>query len=300
MSQKKIRKAIIPAAGYGTRFLPATKAQPKEMLPIVDKPIIQYVVEDAVSAGIEDIVIVTGWSKRSIEDHFDYPFELEKRLEESGKYEALEEIRRIANMANFYYVRQKGPLGNATPIWNARDIIGNEPFLVLWGDDFIDASPTRCQQLVEAYNNLDSASAVLASLRMSSDEDYKRYGYAIGREAGPGLLKVDQFIEKPGPGRIKSDYAVIAGFAFGPEMFGAIEEAMRRLEQENTPRELVYIDALNILLEQGKACYAKEIAGGVYRDCGNKLEYLKTVVEYGLKHEDLKEKFGEYLKNLKI
>ena len=147
---KKIRKAIIPAAGFGTRFLPATKAMPKEMLPIVDKPIIQYVVEDAVSAGIEDIIIVTGWSKRCIEDHFDYPFELEKRLQESNKYPELEEIRRIADMANFYYVRQKGPLGNATPILNAKHFIGDEPFLVLWGDDFIEAQPSRSKQLVEA------------------------------------------------------------------------------------------------------------------------------------------------------
>jgi len=296
---KKIRKAIIPAAGYGTRFLPATKAQPKEMLPIVDKPIIQYVVEDAVSAGIEDIVIVTGWSKRTIEDHFDYPFELEKRLEESGKYEALEEIRRIANLANFYYVRQKGPLGNATPIWNARHIIGNEPFLVLWGDDFIEATPTRCQQLVDAYEKLD-ACAVLGSMRLSGEEDYKRYGYAIGKETEKGILKIDSVIEKPGPGRIKSDYAVVSGFVYEPEMFNAIEEAMHRLEYENTPKELVYLDAVNILLEKGGNCYAKEIENGVYRDCGNKLEYLKTMVEFGLKHDDLKDEFKEYLKKLKI
>src|SRR6266481_858010 len=148
---KKVRKAVIPAAGYGTRFLPATKAQPKEMLPIVDKPIIQYVVEDAVSAGIEDILIVTGWSKRSIEDHFDYPFELEKRLQEAGKEKELEEIRRISNLANFHYVRQKGPLGNGTPIWNAKDFIGDEPFLVLWGDDFIEAEPSASRQLVSTY-----------------------------------------------------------------------------------------------------------------------------------------------------
>lgn len=298
--KKKIRKAIIPAAGYGTRFLPATKAQPKEMMPIVDKPIIQYVVEDAVSAGIEDIIIVTGWSKRTIEDHFDYPFELEKRLEQSGKYEELEEIRRIANLANFFYVRQKGPLGNATPIWNARDFVGDEPFLVLWGDDFIEASPTRCQQLVKAYEELENPSAVLASLRLNKPEDYKRYGYAIGKEHKKGVLKVDRFIEKPGPGMIDSDYAVIAGFVYGPEMFNAIEESMRRLEADNTPRELVYIDALNILLEQNKNCYAKEIENGVYRDCGSKLEYLKTVVDFGLKHEDLKQEFGEYLKKLKL
>lgn len=298
MNHKKIRKAIIPAAGYGTRFLPATKAQPKEMLPIVDKPIIQYVVEDAVSAGIEDIVIVTGWSKRSIEDHFDYPFELEKRLEESGKYEALEEIRRIANLANFYYVRQKGPLGNATPIWNARDIVGNEPFVVLWGDEFVDAHPTRCQQLVAAYEQ-HQPTAVLASIRMDKDEDYKRYGYAAGTELEPGILEINRIVEKPGPGMIDSDYAIIGGAVYNPEMFNAIEESMRRLETENTPRELVYVDAVNILLERQKKCLAAEIKGGVFRDCGSKLEYLKTVVEYGLKHEDLKEEFGEYLKNLK-
>lgn len=296
---KKVRKAVIPAAGYGTRFLPATKAQPKEMLPVVDKPIIQYVVEDAVAAGIEDIIIVTGWSKRSIEDHFDYPFELEKRLEESGKHEALEEIRRIANLANFYFVRQKGPLGNATPIWNARHFIGNEPFLVLWGDDFIEASPTRCQQLVEAFQQRE-ASAILGSLRMNKVEDYKRYGYAVGEELGGGLLKIGQVIEKPGFGRIKSDYAVISGAAYGPEMFNAIEEAMKRKSQKNTPEELVYLDGVNILLEQKKTCYAFEIKNGKYYDCGNKLEYLKTVVEFGLKHDDLHEKFGEYLKKLKI
>src|SRR6185369_6228315 len=183
--QQKIKKAVIPAAGFGTRFLPATKAMPKEMLPIVDKPIIQYVVEEAVASGIEDIIIVTGWFKRTIEDHFDYPFELEKRLEESGKYDELEKIRKIANLANFYFVRQKGPLGNATPIWNARDFIGNEPFLVLWGDDFISAEPSRSQQLVEAFNANES-SAVLASLRMSKEEDYKRYGYAAGKQVKPG------------------------------------------------------------------------------------------------------------------
>ncbi len=299
MNTKKIRKAIIPAAGYGTRFLPATKAQPKEMLPVVDKPIIQYVVEDAVSAGIEDIIIVTGWSKRTIEDHFDYPFELEKRLEESGKYEALEEIRRIANLANFYYVRQKGPLGNATPIWNAKDIIGNEPFLVLWGDDFIEAKPSRSQQLVDAFTKLNG-SAVLGSLRLNKPEDYKRYAYAAGDEVEKGIIKVNQIIEKPGVGRVDSDYAVISGSVYGPEMFDAIEEAMRRLELDNTPRELVYVDAVNVLLEQGKACHAVEIQGGRYYDCGNKLEYLKTVVEFGLKHEDLKEEFSQYLKNIKI
>ncbi|MFA5991048.1 MAG: UTP--glucose-1-phosphate uridylyltransferase [Candidatus Doudnabacteria bacterium] len=296
---KKIRKAIIPAAGFGTRFLPATKAMPKEMLPIVDKPIIQYVVEDAVSAGIEDIIIVTGWSKRSIEDHFDYPFELEKRLQESNKYPELEEIRRIADLANFYYVRQKGPLGNATPILNAKHFIGDEPFLVLWGDDFIQAQPSRSKQLIEAYEK-HGGSALLGSMRFNQPEDYKRYGYAAGKEVSEGVLKISQIIEKPGAGMIDSDYAVISGSVFEPEFFDAIEESAKRLEAENTPRELVYVDAVNILLEQKKNCYAIEIKNGKYHDCGNKLEYLKTVVEFGLKHKELKDGFGEYLKNLKI
>ncbi len=296
---KKIRKAIIPAAGYGTRFLPATKAQPKEMLPVVDKPIIQYVVEDAASAGIEDIIIVTGWQKRSIEDHFDYPFELEKRLEEAGKLEQLEEIRRIANLANFHYIRQKGPLGNATPIMNARHFVGNEPFMVLWGDDFMESTPSRAQQLVQAYEEL-GGSAILAAIRASKKEDYERYGYASGTEIRPGVLEIKKIIEKPGQGTIKSDYAVVGAAVYGPEMFEAIEEAFKRLESGNTPRELTYIDAINILLERKKKCFALEIKNGRYYDCGNKLEYLKTVVEFALKHEELKQDFAEYLKKLKI
>ncbi len=294
---KKVRKAIIPAAGYGTRFLPATKAQPKEMLPIVDKPIIQYVVEDAVSAGIEDIVIVTGWSKRNIEDHFDYPFELEKRLEQAGKLAELEMIRRIADLANFYYVRQRGPLGNATPILNAKDLIGDEPFLVLWGDDFIEASPTRSQQLVAAYEKF-GGSAILGSIRTSKPEDYKRYAFAKGREIAPGVLKIEQIVEKPG--ELDSDYAIVSGCLYGPEMFEALEEAKRRHEASNSSKELVYVDAVNVLLEQGKDCYAVEIKDGKYYDCGNKLEYLKAVVEFGLKHEDLRADFAEFLKNLKV
>lgn len=298
-TMKKVRKAIIPAAGFGTRFLPATKAQPKEMLPIVDKPIIQYVVEDAVSAGIEDIIIVTGWSKRNIEDHFDYPFELEKRLEEAGKTEELEEIRRIGNLANFTYIRQKGPLGNATPILNAKHLIGDEPFMVLWGDDFMDATPTRAQQLVSAYEKF-GGSAVLSCIKASKPEHYSRYAFAAGNPVADGVLKINQIIEKPGVGKIDSDFAIPGGAIYQPEMFGAIEEAMVRLKQEGSKRELVYVDAINVLLENGKNCHAVEIKNGRYYDCGNKLEYLKTVVEFGLKHDDLREEFAVFLKNLKV
>lgn len=296
---KKVRKAVIPVAGFGTRFLPATKAQPKEMLPLVDKPIIQYVVEDAVSAGIEDIILVTGWHKRNIEDHFDYPFELEKRLEESGKHEQLEEIRRIAEMANFYYVRQKGPIGNATPIWNARHLIGDEPFLVLWGDDVFEASPSRSQQLIDAYEKF-GGSAILAGIDATDSEDYKRYGYAAGNKVDESTLKINQIVEKPGKPLENDHCAVVSGMLFNSDYFTALEEAMRRFEQQNTPGELVYVDGVNVLLEQGKDCYAVPIQNGRYYDCGNKLEYIKAVVEFGLKHDDIHDDFAQFLKNLKV
>ncbi len=294
---KKVTKAVIAAAGFGTRFLPATKAMPKEMLPLVDKPIIQYAVEDVISAGIQDIAIVTGWHKRSIEDHFDYPFELEKRLVEAGKHDQAEEVRRIAEMANFIYIRQKGPYGNGTPIWNARSFIGDEPFLYLWADDFISATPSRCQQLVQAYEKY-GGSAILSSIRLSGPEDYKRYGYAVGEEVAPGVMKASKTVEKPGPDAVDSDYAIVSGFLFGPEMIPAIGKAMRNLEESSYNDELWYNNGINILLEEGKDVYAVEIVGGKYHDCGNKLEYLKTVVEFGLKHEDLSEEFLSYLKTV--
>ncbi len=295
--QKKVRKAVIPVAGFGTRFLPATKAQPKEMLPLVDKPIIQYVVEDAVTAGIEDIILVTGWHKRNIEDHFDYPFELEKRLEEAGKMEQLEEIRGIADLANFIYVRQKGPFGNGTPIWNARQIVGDEPFLVLWGDEYIEANPGRASQLVEAYEKY-GGSALIGCIRTNNQEDYSRYGFVSGEEINPSVLKVKQMVEKPGYGQIDSNFAGVGGYVFGPDMFEAMTEAVDRLEKENSGRELYWADGMNILLEQNKDCYAVEIKNGKYYDCGNKLEYLKAVVEFGLKHHEVKDDFVKFLKEL--
>ena len=296
---KKVRKAIIPAAGFGTRFLPATKAQPKEMLPVVDKPIIQYVVEDAVKAGIQDIIIVSGWHKRNIEDHFDYPFELEQRLEKAGKHAELEEIRRISNLANFYFLRQRGPMGNATPIWNARNIIGDEPFLVLWGDDFIEASPSRSEQLVATYGEM-GGSAILGGIKAFKPEDYKRYGYAAGTEVKDGVLKVDEIVEKPGIALSKQHYAAVSGSLYEPEIFNAIEESMARLKNGTASGENGYVDAINILLERKKPCYAAEIKNGHYYDCGNKLEYLKAVVEFGLKHEELNTEFAEYLKQLPL
>src|SRR5580693_5879249 len=175
ISMNKIRKAVIPAAGYGTRFLPATKAMPKEMLPIVDKPIIQIVVEEAVAAGIEEIVIVTGWNKRSIEDHFDFPFALSRYLRESGKEKQAEEVTRIADMANFVYVRQKGPYGNGTPVLNARSVIGDEPFAILWGDDFIYSDPPRLKQMIDVWEKYEKPN--ISAVRVPEDK-VEKYGIA--------------------------------------------------------------------------------------------------------------------------
>lgn len=291
----KVKKVIIPAAGFGTRFLPATKAMPKEMLPIVDKPIIQYVVEEAVEAGIEDVIIVTGSHKRPIEDHFDYPFELEQLLIKSGKEKELAEVRRIAQLANFIYVRQKGPIGNATPILNCRHLIGNEPFLVLWGDDFIVAKPSRTKQLLEAFDKYQSI--ILSGVRTDKEDDTNRYGYAAGDVLEDGIIKVKKLIEKPGPQHHVSDLATVSGFIFTPDIFDAIDELKDNLPEG---KELIYIDALNILMGRNVPIYACEIKNGTYYDTGNKLEYLKTVIQFALKHKDLNGEFKEYLRNLKV
>lgn len=296
---KKIRKAVIPAAGYGTRFLPQTKAMPKEMLPIVDKPVIQYVVEEAVAAGIEDIVIVTGWHKRSIEDHFDYPFELVSRLKESGKTKLLEEVEHTADLANFVYIRQKGPLGNATPIWNARTVIGDEPFMVLFGDDFIVSQPkNRAQQLIEAYE--EYGSSILSAMNKPNKEDASRYGYVAGEEIKKGLTKVSQIIEKPGFENKPSDTAIISGYIFTPEIFDCIDTMITK-KITGHGGEYVYTDALEMLMrEKGQDVYALEIADAKYYDTGNKLEYMKTIVDFALQHPEIKDTFGDYLRDLKL
>lgn len=284
---QKIRKAVIPAAGFGTRFLPQTKAMPKEMLPIVDKPVIQIVVEELVEAGITEIIIVTGYHKRSIEDHFDHNFELEEELKRGDKLDKLEEVERISNLANFYYLRQKGPKGNATPIWNAREIIGNEPFLVFWGDDFIKATPSRAKQLIAAYEKYGTV--VLGGVHVSREEDYKRYGFASGVSLEDGAIEVADLIEKPGKDNAPSDLAIVSGQVYNPDIFDAIEEANRRRSEGS---ELVYIDAINVLREQGQKVHAVPINGGKYYDCGNVLEYLKTVIDLGMQS-----KIGPQLKD---
>lgn len=295
----KIRKAVIPAAGFGTRFLPQTKAMPKEMLPIVDKPIVQYIVEELVSAGIEDIVIVTGYHKRTIEDHFDRPsMELIENLRMGGppKLPLLEEIEKISEMANFVYVRQKGPYGNGTPLLNVRPLIGDEPFIYTWSDDFIDAKPrSRFQQLIDVYNEFGCS--VLAGIKATKDEDYDRYGFAGGKKLRPGLIDVETVIEKPGRANAPSDLATVSGFIFTPDIFEYLDRALGSLAEGD---EFYYNDALKLMLSDKKRMIACEIKDGKYYDTGNKLEYLKTVVEFALAHKDINGHFREYLKSLKL
>jgi len=290
MSQK-IRKAIIPAAGFGTRFLPATKAMPKEMLPIVDKPIIQYVVEEAVASGIEDIVIVTGWHKRTIEDHFDYPFELEKRLLEAGKEQQAEEVRKIAEMANFIYVRQKGTYGNGTPVLNAKSVIGNEPFAVLWGDEFIYSEPPRLKQMMAIWEKYGVPNVSAVRVEPKSVD---RYGIADVSDVEPGVFKINRMVEKPAIGTAPSNLAAHGAYILPPRIFELLEQA-----KPGRGGEIWLPEAVDKLAQE-QDVYAVEIQNGKYYDTGNKLEYLKTVVEFGLKHEDLKKEFGEYLKDLKV
>lgn len=289
----KVTKAIVPVAGFGTRFLPQTKAMPKEMLPIVDKPIIQIVVEELVDAGITDIILVTGWHKRAIEDHFDSHPELEELLERGGKLDVLEEVKRIQNLANFIYVRQKGPMGNATPIYNALKVIKDEPFLVFWGDDFIDASPSRAKQLISAYEKYQAT--IFGAIKTDNPEDTKKYGFAKGQEVGEGVVKVEEIVEKPGIGNAPSNLATVSGFLFAPEAIPYFERVVREVEG----REPNYIDVATLMIKEGKGdVYAKEIVNSHYFDTGSKLGYLQAVVEFGLRHQAVGNDFKTYLKKI--
>lgn len=294
--KKKVRKAVIPAAGFGTRFLPQTKAMPKEMLPIVDKPVVQYVVEELVDAGITDIIIVTGYHKRTIEDHFDAPStDLIKNLKMGGekKKPLLESVKRISEMANFVYVRQKGPYGNGTPLMNVRSIVGDEPFIYTWSDDFIAANPSRFRQLLSAYDKYGYS--CMSGVKVQSDEDYDRYGFAGGKQLEPGVIDCETIIEKPGKENAPSDLANVSGYLLTPDIFEYLDKVLENLKEG---QEFYYNDALKLMLEDGKHVLAVEIKDGKYYDTGNKLEYMKTQVEFALKDPEMNGEFKEFLKNL--
>lgn len=290
----KVTKAVIPAAGFGTRFLPQTKAMPKEMLPIVDKPVIQYVVEEAVESGIKDIVIVTGSSKRAIEDHFDMPnADLVNNLIKGGKEKLLEEMKRIAEMANFIYIRQKGLYGNGTPVLSAESVIGNESFAVLWGDEFISSNPPRLAQMMKVHEKYGGV--VISGVRIDSKDRLSKYGIADLEPIEDKVFKINKIVEKPLPEEAPSNLATHGAYILPPDVFSAL-----RGLKPTKGGEIWLTDAINVLREQGIPVYACEIENGIYYDTGSKIEYLKTVIEFALKHKDLNGEFKEYLKSLNI
>jgi len=290
----KVTKAVIAAAGFGTRFLPQTKAMPKEMLPLIDKPIIQYIVEDLVAAGITDIIIVGSSSKRAIEDHFDVANEdLLANLRAGGpkKQHYIDELETLANLANFTYVRQKGPYGNATPLLSAAHLIGNEPFIYAYADDLTVATPNAFQQMVTLYDELGGG--IMPCLQVTKDVEFDRYGILGGQSVRDGVLKIDSIVEKPGRANARSDFASVGGYLFSPEVLDYVEDGLKNLPEG---KEFYVTDSLvGPMLEDGKAFYGCLIKNSRRYDTGDKLEYLKTVVDFGLAHEELGPELREYM-----
>ena len=281
-----IRKAVIPAAGLGTRFLPATKAQPKEMLPIVDKPAIQFVVEEALIAGISDILIITGRGKRAIEDHFDRAFELEYNLEKLGKKRELTQVETIASMGRIHFIRQGTPSGLGHAVLQAKDHVGDEPFVVLLGDDILGSDPSCILRLMQVY---EEKKASVIALQEVSVEKAAEYGIVEGEDLGDGLLKVSKLIEKPKPGESKSNLAIMGRYVLTPEIFKALENT-----QYDKNSELQLTDGLHELNK------TQEIYASVYKglrwDTGNKIGLLKANVDYALQRDDTREEFIAYLR----
>jgi UTP--glucose-1-phosphate uridylyltransferase len=287
---QKVRKAVFPAAGLGTRFLPATKASPKEMLPLVDKPLIQYVVEEAVASGIESVIIVTGRGKASIEDHFDVSFELEKLLEERGKQEELKAMRAISDMARVSYVRQQEALGLGHAVLQARDVVGEEPFAVMLSDDIIDSETPALLQLLDIYEKYD---APVVAVFQVKGEAISRFGVIDGEEIEEGVYRIKDMVEKPAFNDAPSNLAIIGRYVLTPDIFDEIEKT--------TPGaigEIQITDAMRSLLKK-RPFYAVRFKGTRY-DAGDKLGFLIATVELALKHEDLAPEFREYLQSLKL
>lgn len=292
---KPVTKAVIAAAGFGTRFLPQTKAMPKEMLPIIDKPIIQYIVEDLVAAGVKDIIIVGSSNKRSIEDHFDSPREdLLANLRAGGpkKKHYIDEIEKISELANFVYVRQKGPYGTATPIMNAAHLIDGEPFIYAFADDLIVAKPSAFAQIVALHEKYGGG--ILPCVKIQNEVDYDRYGVISGQSVSDGVIKMSGIIEKPGKTNAPSDFAAIGGYLFTPEVFNYLEKGMRSLKPG---REFYVTDSVIApMLKDGHSFYGCLIKNSQRYDTGDKLEYLKTVVDFGLSHPELGQELESYLR----
>jgi UTP--glucose-1-phosphate uridylyltransferase len=287
---QKIRKAVFPAAGLGTRFLPATKASPKEMLPLVDKPLIQYVVEEAVASGVESVIIVTGRGKSAIEDHFDISFELEQLLRERGKEEELKLTRAISEMARISYVRQREALGLGHAVLQARDLVGNEPFAVMLSDDIVDAEVPALRQMLNVYEKYDAP--VLGTMQVEG-EAISRFGVIEAEEVGEGVYKITDMVEKPPFAEAPSDLAIIGRYVLTPDIFDEIEQT-----RPGAGGEIQITDAMRSLLKK-RPFYAVRFQG-TRHDAGDKLGFLIATVEFALKRSDLAPEFKKYLSSLKL
>ncbi len=286
----KIKKAVFPVAGLGTRFLPATKASPKEMMPLVDKPLIQYVVEEAIDAGIEEVIMITGRGKNAIEDHFDISFELEHSLKGKNQSKMLEEVQRISNLVDFWYIRQKEPLGLGHAILRTKDLIGNEPFAVLLGDDIIHSDVPTIKQLMNIHEKYNAS---VIAVEKVDKKDISGYGVIEPKKLDERVYQIMDMVEKPSPQDAPSDLAIIGRYILTPEIFTALEKTV---PDKSGEIQLTY--GLRHLLKQ-QVVYAYQFEGKRY-DAGNKLGFLKATVEFALRRPDLGDKFREYLKGLKL
>lgn len=284
----KIRKAIIPAAGLGTRFLPATKAMPKEMLPIVDKPTIQYIIEEAVASGIEDIIIVTGKGKRAIEDHFDYSFELEHNLTAKKKWDLLNEVRKSSEMADIHYIRQKEPKGLGHAIWCARKFIGDEPFAVLLGDDIVESEVPCLKQMIDIYNVHESSIVGVQPVEWS---EVSRYGVVDAARVNDRVYRANALVEKPQPSETPSNLAIMGRYILTPQIFTILEE-----QSVGVNGEIQLTDALSKLSET-ESIFAYHF-DGLRHDVGEKLGFIKTTIHYALQHGELKEDLLEFMREI--
>ena len=282
----RVRKAVIPAAGLGTRFLPASKAVPKEMLPIVDKPVLQYIIEGAVASGIEEVVLVTASAKRAIEDHFDRFFELEYRLEAAGKHELLAELRRLTEMAKFVMVRQGSPLGNGHAVLLAKEVVGDEPFAMLWGDDMVLGSPPFVAQLIAAHER--TGGSVVGVMSVPVDEAIKYGVIEVAERLSDRLVRASRIVEKPRRDQVPSNLAAVAGYVLTPDVFGYLEQT-----GVGQGGEIWLADGVQKIAAKGNL-YALEFEGRRY-DAGNKLEFLQATVDLALERPDLGPAFRAYL-----
>lgn len=286
----KIKKAVIPAAGLGTRFLPATKAMPKEMLPILDKPTIQYIVEEAARAGIEDIIIVTGKHKRAIEDHFDNQVELENNLREKGKDDLLEKVQHSTQLANIFYVRQREQKGLGHAIWTARQFIGNEPFAVLLGDDIVESDTPAIKQLMDVYDETDKS---VIGVQTVPENETHRYGIVKPEGHEGRLYEVEKFVEKPAQGTAPSNLAIMGRYVLKPEIFDYLST-----QDKGSGGEIQLTDAIERLNQDDKV-YAYDFEDHRY-DVGEKIGFVKTTIAYALKDAEMKDEIESYIKNLDL